>query len=75
VLAEHCAALGRDPAEIATSTHLRVDPSGPVDPGAVAADAAAWAEAGLDLGIVYFQAPFDPRVLEPVAKALAPLMD
>ena len=75
VLAAHCAALGRDPAEIVTSTHLRVDPSGPVDPGAVAADAAAWAEAGLDLGIVYFHAPFDPRVLEPVAKALVPLMD
>jgi F420-dependent oxidoreductase-like protein len=75
VLAEHCAALGRDPAEIMTSTHLRVDPSRPVDPGAIAADAAAWAEAGLDLGIVYFHAPYDPAALEPVAKALAPLTE
>jgi F420-dependent oxidoreductase-like protein len=75
VLAEHCAAVGRDPAEIVTSTHLRVDPGGAVDPGAVAAGAAAWAEAGLDLGIVYFHAPYDPHALEPVAKALAPLVD
>jgi F420-dependent oxidoreductase-like protein len=75
VLAEHCAALGRDPAEITTSTHLRLDPGRPVDPGAVAADAAAWAEAGLDLGIVYIHAPFDPAVLEPVAKALGPLTE
>ena len=44
-------------------------------PGALAADAAAWAEAGLDLGIVYFHAPYDPAVLEPVAKALAPLTE
>jgi F420-dependent oxidoreductase-like protein len=75
VLAEHCAALGRDPAEIVTSTHIRVDPDGPVDLRAVAADAGAWAEAGLDLGIVYFRAPFDPAVLEPVAKALGPLTE
>jgi F420-dependent oxidoreductase-like protein len=62
-------------AEIVTSTHIRVDPDAPVDPRAVAADAAAWAEAGLDLGIVYFRAPFDPAVLEPVAKALGPLTE
>ncbi len=46
-----------------------------MDPRAIAADAAAWAEAGLDLGIVYFHAPYDPAVLEPVAKALAPLTE
>jgi alkanesulfonate monooxygenase SsuD/methylene tetrahydromethanopterin reductase-like flavin-dependent oxidoreductase (luciferase family) len=54
VIAEHCASFGRDPGEIMTSAHLRFDPS---DPKAVAAEAEAFAAAGLDLGIVYMPPP------------------
>jgi F420-dependent oxidoreductase-like protein len=75
VLAGHCAAIGRDPAEITTSTHLRVPTDSAPDAGALAAQAEAFAAAGLDLGIVYFFAPYDPGLLAPLAKALAPLAD
>jgi F420-dependent oxidoreductase-like protein len=70
VLAEHCAAIGRDPSEIVTSTHLRFDPA---NVSAVVDEAAAFADAGLDLGIVYLPPPHTPAVLEPLAAALAPL--
>jgi F420-dependent oxidoreductase-like protein len=70
VLLGHCADIGRDPSEITTSTHLRLGPEGP---GLVAEQAAAYAEAGMDLGIVYIPVPHDPAVLEPLAEALAPL--
>ncbi|MGI8663480.1 MAG: LLM class F420-dependent oxidoreductase [Acidimicrobiales bacterium] len=70
VIAEHCATFGRDPAEIMTSAHLRLDNA---KPEAVADEAAAFAEAGLDLGIVYLPPPQHPAVLETVAEALAPL--
>jgi F420-dependent oxidoreductase-like protein len=72
VLVERCAEIGRDPAEITTSTHLRYDPE--AGPAALAELAAAFGEAGLDLGVVYLPPPHTPRVLEPVATALAPLM-
>jgi F420-dependent oxidoreductase-like protein len=68
VLHQHCADLGRDPAEILTSTHLRLSPDG--DVGALAEDAARWSDAGLDLGIVYLPPPHRASVLEPVAQAL-----
>ena len=71
VLAERCEEVGRDPAEITCSTHLRLPRNG--EPGAVAEQAAAFAEAGLDLAIVYLPVPHSPRVLEPVAEALGPL--
>ncbi|MGZ4707935.1 MAG: LLM class F420-dependent oxidoreductase [Acidimicrobiales bacterium] len=70
VLLGHCADIGRDPSEITTSTHLRLGPEGP---GLLADQAAAFAEAGMDLGIVYIPVPHDPAVLEPIAEALAPL--
>ena len=70
VLLQCCEDIGRDPAEITTSTHLRLGPEGP---GKVAEDAAAYAEAGMDLGIVYIPVPHDPAVLEPLAEALSPL--
>jgi alkanesulfonate monooxygenase SsuD/methylene tetrahydromethanopterin reductase-like flavin-dependent oxidoreductase (luciferase family) len=70
VLAQHCAAIGRDPNEITTSTHLRFDPK---DVSTVVDEASAFAEAGLDLGIVYLPPPHTPAVLEPLAAALAPL--
>lgn len=71
ILDEHCAELGRDPGEIMTSTHLRLAPDG--DTGPLVEAAAAYAEAGLDLGIVYLPPPHTPAVLEPVANALSSL--
>ena len=71
VLHRHCADLGRDPAEITTSTHLRLSPDG--DVGALVEDAARWSDAGLDLGIIYLPPPHRASVLEPVAQALRTL--
>jgi len=71
VLHEHCAAVGRDPKDIVLSSHVRLDPSG--DPGSVVDATAALAEKGLDLAIVVLPPPHNPRVLEPLAEALAKL--
>jgi F420-dependent oxidoreductase-like protein len=71
VLHAHCGAIGRDPSEITTSTHLRLGEDG--DTGALAATAEAFASAGLDLGIVTLSPPHTPAVLEPLAAALEPL--
>ena len=68
VLRKHCADIGRDPTTITTSTHLRLNAEG--DVGAVAEEASRWAEAGLDLGIVYLPPPHRAAVLEPLAQAL-----
>jgi F420-dependent oxidoreductase-like protein len=71
VLHRHCDDLGRDPSEIMTSTHLRLGADG--DPAPVVRQAEQFAEAGLDLGIVYLPVPHTPAVLEPLAAALEPL--
>jgi F420-dependent oxidoreductase-like protein len=71
VLRHHCADIGRQPSEITTSTHLRLNSD--TDPKALADDAAAFAEAGLDLGIVYLPPPHTASVLEPLADALSQL--
>ncbi|MEQ0557962.1 LLM class F420-dependent oxidoreductase [Amycolatopsis sp. NEAU-NG30] len=71
VLHSHCADLGRDPAEITLSSHVRLDGDG--DVAKVAAEAEALGEAGLDLAIVILPPPHTPAVLEPLAKALEPL--
>ena len=71
VLVEACEAIGRDPSEITTSIHLLADAD---DPGRTAEQAAAYGEAGLDLGIVYLPPPHDPAVLEAHAEALRPLV-
>jgi alkanesulfonate monooxygenase SsuD/methylene tetrahydromethanopterin reductase-like flavin-dependent oxidoreductase (luciferase family) len=71
VLAKHCADVGRDPSEIVTSTHLRLDPN---DLGPLVDEAAAFNEAGLKLGIVYLPPPHTPAMLEPLASALQPLV-
>lgn len=72
ILHERCAEIGRDPKEITLSTHLRA-PEGK-DPAAVIEDAAKWADAGMDLGIIYLPVPHTPAVLEPLAEALRPLV-
>lgn len=71
VLHEHCAAIGRDPREIVLSSHVRLDASG--DPGSVVDAAGALAAEGCDLAIVVLPPPHDPRVLTPLAEALAKL--
>jgi alkanesulfonate monooxygenase SsuD/methylene tetrahydromethanopterin reductase-like flavin-dependent oxidoreductase (luciferase family) len=70
VLAQHCAAIGRDPQDIMTSAHLRFDGS---NVGGLTEEAAAFADAGLDLGIIYLPPPHTPSVLEPVADAVRSL--
>ena len=70
VLHACCEEIGRDPSEITHSIHLLPDPD---DPGRTAEQAAAYAEAGVDLGIVYFPPPHRPAAVEAFAEALAPL--
>jgi alkanesulfonate monooxygenase SsuD/methylene tetrahydromethanopterin reductase-like flavin-dependent oxidoreductase (luciferase family) len=69
VLHQHCADLGRDPAQILLSSHVRFDG----DPAATAAAAAALGEAGAGLAIIQLRPPHTPDVLEPLAAALASL--
>jgi F420-dependent oxidoreductase-like protein len=71
ILVGHCADLGRNPAEITCSVNVRIDPDRPLDQ--VVADAAAYAEAGIDLVVMNLPLNADPGILEPLAKALAPL--
>src|SRR4051812_45082703 len=70
VLLSHCAAIGRDPSEILTSTHVRYDASAGVD--ALAATCRSL-EGIVDVAIVYLPAPHTPEVLGPITDALAPL--
>ena len=70
VLHRRCDEVGRDPSEITTSTHVRLDwgdVEGSVD------DCKRWADAGLDLAIVYLPPPHSPDRLPALAEALAPL--
>jgi F420-dependent oxidoreductase-like protein len=69
VLHAHCADIGRDPSEITLSSHVTFDPA--VGASATADQAAALAEAGADLAIVYLRPPLTPAVLEPLATAFA----
>jgi len=71
VLFAHCEAVGRDPAEITLSSHVGL--SADHDYAATAAQAAALAEEGLQLAIVYLRPPLTPAVLAPLAEALLPL--
>ena len=68
VLYRHCADLGRDPSEVLVSMHLHLPPDGDVAP--LVKQAEEFADAGLELGIVYLPPPHTPAVLEPVAAAL-----
>ena len=71
VLHAHCQDIGRDPAEILLSSHVRLPPDG--DPGPVVEAAAALGELGLDLAIVTLPPPHNPAVLTPLADVLAQL--
>jgi F420-dependent oxidoreductase-like protein len=69
VLHQHCAAIGRDPAEILLSGQVRFTG----DPAETAAAAATLGAAGAGLAIVYLPPPHTPAVLEPLATALSEL--
>ena len=68
VLDERCAAIGRNPAEIRRSVHLMWPEE--AEPAAMAASAADYAAAGVDLVIFSMRAPYRVARLEPLATAL-----
>ena len=70
ILHAHCADIGRDPAEITLSSHVRFDGH---DAAATAGQIAELAEQGLELAIVYLRPPLSPAVLAPLADALGQL--
>ncbi|HEU5420357.1 MAG TPA: LLM class F420-dependent oxidoreductase [Streptosporangiaceae bacterium] len=69
VLHQHCADIGRDPAQILLSGQVRFTG----DPAQTAAAAADLQAAGAGLAIIYLPVPHTPGVLEPLASALAGL--
>lgn len=69
VLLSHCAEIGRDPATIRRSVHVMWPND--AEPAALAAQAADFAAAGVDLVIFSMRGPFEVRLLEPLAHALA----
>ncbi|HET6989366.1 MAG TPA: TIGR03560 family F420-dependent LLM class oxidoreductase [Kribbella sp.] len=71
VLVQHCEDVGRDVKEITCSVNVRIDPDVPLDAAVTAA--AAYAEAGVDLVVLNLPLDAPPSVLEPLAKAVAPL--
>ena len=71
ILVQHCEDVGRDVDEITCSVNVRIDPDQPLD-NAVA-EAAAYGEAGVDLVVMNLPLDAPPSVVEPLAKALAPL--
>jgi len=73
VLRGHCADIGRDPAEITVSAHLIGARFGTgVD--AVVEEAKRYADAGLDLGLVYLPTPYRTDLLDELARrAVGPL--
>jgi F420-dependent oxidoreductase-like protein len=71
VLVQRCEEVGRDVNEITCSVNVRIDPDSSLDKAV--AEAAAYGEAGVDLIIMNLPLDAGPSVLEPLAKALAPL--
>jgi F420-dependent oxidoreductase-like protein len=71
VLIQHCEDLGRDVNEITCSVNLRIDPDESLDTTVAAAE--AYANAGVDLVVLNLPLDASPAVLEPLAKAVAPL--
>jgi F420-dependent oxidoreductase-like protein len=67
VLHQHCADIGRDPAEILLSSHVVY--AG--DAAETAASAAELGVAGVELAIVHLRPPHTAAALEPLADALA----
>ena len=68
VLHEHCEAVGRDPAEITVSAHVRLSPN--LDYRKAVDYAGALSTTGLDLAIILLPPPYDPAVLERMAETI-----
>jgi F420-dependent oxidoreductase-like protein len=71
VLHEHCQNLGREPGEITTTYHIWVEPSD--DPQRITEQVSTFADAGLDVAIMYLAPPLDLGILTPLAEALTTL--
>jgi alkanesulfonate monooxygenase SsuD/methylene tetrahydromethanopterin reductase-like flavin-dependent oxidoreductase (luciferase family) len=71
VLADHCAAIGRDFSEITCSCLLRSD--GEDDLDRLVATIAQWRDAGADLAVIGLPLHAKPDFLSTLAEALAPL--
>ena len=67
VLRQHCADIGRDPAQILMSAQVRFTG----DAARTADEAAAFAELGCRLVIIYLPLPYATDAVEPLAGALA----
>src|ERR1700722_14986103 len=68
ILHQHCADVGRDPAEIMLSSHVRLGAGG--DPGPAIEEATALGAAGLDLAIVPSPPPQSLTLRKPLAKPI-----
>jgi hypothetical protein len=73
VLDQRCAEVHRDPAAIETSVNLRYQEG--TDAAAVAEQAAAFAEVGVDVAVVNLSPPHRPVDVERLAGALGELAD
>jgi F420-dependent oxidoreductase-like protein len=71
VLRAHCDDLGRDPATILLSAQVHLHSDGEI--GAAVELAAAFADVGCELAVMYLPIPHRPQVLEPLASALTQL--
>jgi F420-dependent oxidoreductase-like protein len=69
VLHAHCEDVGRDPAEITTSSHLRVPPD--PDPAEVASRAQVLFDAGVDVAILGITPQHGPETVEKLGEGLA----
>ena len=72
-LAECCEEIGRNPAEITTSTHLIYQAEDPIDN--VLTQAEQYKAVGLDLAILYPFSPVPPASVHDMADALEPIVD
>lgn len=73
VLDQRCAEVHRDPDAIETSVNLRLGEG--TDPAAIAEQAAAFAEVGVDVAVVLLSPPHRAADVERLAGALAELAD
>lgn len=67
MLHQHCADIGRDPAEILLSAQVPFTG----DTAETAAAAAALGAAGAGLAVIYLRPPYTPSILEPLARAVS----
>jgi F420-dependent oxidoreductase-like protein len=72
-LVSHCAAVGRDPAEITCSVNIRLDSDSDADLDSAAKTVAGYRDAGADLAVVSLPLQADPSILHPLAGRLAAL--